>query len=75
MRVRIEMLKTKLVAFVSTNPKLTAVCVIGLIIAFLCMVMIGSTSCSTRHYFSINAEEITNPNIQYKDSAELYIPF
>lgn len=33
------------------------------------------TSCSSRHYFSINAEEITNPSILYSDSTGLTNPF
>lgn len=40
----------------------------------LIMVMIGC-GCSSHHYFSINAEEITNPQIEYSDSTRLYNPF
>lgn len=42
-------------------------------VAFI-MVMIGC-GCSSHHYFSINAEEITNPQIEYSDSTRLYNPF
>lgn len=40
----------------------------------LIMVMIGS-ACSSHHYFSINAEEITNPEIIYSDSTHVTNPF
>lgn len=39
------------------------------------IICVCSVSCSTKHYFSINAEEITNPSILYSDSTGLTNPF
>lgn len=50
----------------------------SIIIVVCFMVLIGCmccTSCQSRHYFSINAEEITNPQIHYEDSTTIYNPF
>lgn len=50
-----------------------------LIVCVLCGVVIVASmllgSCSTKHYFSINAEEISNPSILYSDSTGLTNPF
>lgn len=47
--------------------------VIALIMVFI--LIWSCVSCSSHHYFSINAEEITNPNIQYHDSTTVTNPF
>lgn len=45
------------------------------LVAFLVFVLSGFAACSSHHYFSINAEEITNPSIMYSDSTALTNPF
>lgn len=35
------------------------------------IVLVTLSACTTNHYFSINAEEMTNPSIEYKDSTNL----
>ena len=47
----------------------TVVLLVTVLLCWLC------ASCSSHHYFSINAEEITNPEIMYSDSTHLYNPF
>lgn len=39
------------------------------------LVLLWLSSCTSNHYFSINAEEITNPSIEYHDSTSVYNPF
>lgn len=41
----------------------------------LSVLILQLESCSSHHYFSINAEEITNPQITYSDSTSLTNPF
>lgn len=43
--------------------------------ASLAAVLLLLPSCTSNHYFSINAEEISNPDIQYHDSTAVYNPF
>lgn len=46
---------------------------LGVCLVFALLVWLSS--CTSNHYFSINAEEMTNPSIEYKDSTHLTIPF
>ena len=39
------------------------------------LLLLWLSSCTSNHYFSINAEEISNPSIEYRDSTALYNPF
>lgn len=48
------------------------VIIVFLVLSALTVVVSG---CSSHHYFSINAEEITNPSIMYSDSTSLTNPF
>lgn len=43
---------------------------VGLVVVLVCL-----CACTSKHYFSINADEITNPSILYTDSAGLTNPF
>lgn len=43
--------------------------ILALALACLCV------GCTSNHYFSINAEEMTNPRIEYHDSTTLSNPF
>lgn len=45
------------------------------IVAGLVVVLLALSACSSHHYFSINAEEISNPSIMYSDSTSLTNPF
>lgn len=42
-------------------------------IAVLLVLVLGA--CTSNHYFSINAEEMTNPRIEYHDSTSVTNPF
>lgn len=46
-----------------------------LLLAALLIASLLTVSCSSHHYFSINAEEITNPSIMYSDSTSLTNPW
>lgn len=48
------------------------VIIVFLVLSALTLVLSG---CSSHHYFSINAEEITNPSIMYSDSTHVTNPF
>lgn len=48
------------------------VIIVFLVLSALTLVVSG---CSSHHYFSINAEEITNPQITYSDSTRVTNPF
>lgn len=37
--------------------------------------LLSLSACTTNHYFSVNAEEMTNPKIEYRDSTNLQNPF
>lgn len=47
----------------------------GVLLAIVFILCLLVASCSSHHYFSINAEEITNPSILYSDSTSLTNPF
>lgn len=46
------------------------VCVVLLMLTLVVCVL-SMLSCTTNHYFSVSAEEMTNPRIEYKDSTNL----
>lgn len=46
-----------------------------IVFVMILIVLCASFACTTNHYFSINAEEITNPSIEYHDSTSVYNPF
>lgn len=43
-----------------------------LMLSFVIWILSG---CTSNHYFSINAEEMTNPRIEYHDSTQVVSPF
>ena len=50
--------------------------VIGFLLPFFVVFLVFALEgCTSNHYFSINAEEMTNPSIQYHDSTALTNPF
>lgn len=46
--------------------------IIAMVVLAICVL---TASCTTNHYFSINAEEMTNPSIEYRDSTNLTKPW
>lgn len=46
-----------------------------LVMAVIVVVCFVVLSCTTNHYFSVNAEEMTNPRIEYHDSTSVTNPF
>lgn len=48
------------------------VIIVFLVLSVLTLVV---GACSSHHYFSINAEEMTNPSIMYSDSTHVTNPF
>lgn len=48
------------------------VIIVFLVLSALTLVLSG---CSSHHYFSVNAEEMTNPSIMYSDSTNVTNPF
>ena len=60
------------------KKRLTMLCVmeIAYIVAAVLFVVIGlMVSCSTNHYFSVTAEDMSNPNIEYRDSINVTKPW
>lgn len=48
---------------------------IGFAIMIVVLVLLNLSACTTNHYFSINAEEMTNPSIEYRDSTNMQKPW
>ena len=46
---------------------------LAVFLAFALVLLLSS--CTSNHYFSLNADEIVNPSIVYQDSTNLDIPF
>lgn len=46
-----------------------------LLVLILIVCFASIVSCTTNHYFSINAEEMTNPSIEYRDSTNMQKPW
>lgn len=46
-----------------------------LIFAIVMVVLLNLFACTTNHYFSVNAEEMTNPKIEYHDSTSVTKPW
>lgn len=47
----------------------------GYAIVIVLLVLMSLSACTTNHYFSINAEEMTNPSIEYRDSTNMQKPW
>lgn len=58
--------------YIKSKRVAIAYIVVCLVAVLVCLWL---ASCTTNHYFSINAEEITNPSIEYHDSTSVYNPF
>ena len=54
---------------------LLRVLIVIIVLVILSSLTVLLDGCSSHHYFSINAEEITNPQIMYSDSTSLINPF
>lgn len=52
--------------------KITIFIILAGLLFALCMMFF---SCSSKHYFSINADVMENPSILYQDSTDLQNPF
>lgn len=44
-------------------------------VMILMIFFVSIVSCTTNHYFSVNADEMTNPKIEYHDSTSVTNPF
>lgn len=44
---------------------------IGFVMVIVVIVYLSLSACTTNHYFSINAEEMSNPSIEYRDSTNM----
>lgn len=49
--------------------------IVTVVLLLLLAIFVLNTGCSSHHYFSINAEEITNPQIEYHDSLNVTKPW
>lgn len=49
--------------------------VIFVLVVILLVAVLLLSACTTNHYFSVSAEEMTNPSIEYRDSTNLQNPF
>lgn len=57
-----------LVLFLDSHPHAKKYLWLLLAVGLAVALAYGVSSCSSKHYFSINADEITNPSILYSDS-------
>lgn len=47
----------------------------GYAIVIVLLALMSLSACTTNHYFSINAEEMSNPSIEYRDSTNMQKPW
>lgn len=45
------------------------------VLVIVLFVLVSLFACTTNHYFSVNADEMTNPKIEYHDSTTVTNPF
>lgn len=63
-----------LVSFVERHQPFVIGFLLPFFVVFLVAVLFALSSCTSKHYFSVNAEEMSNPSILYSDSTGLQNP-
>lgn len=58
-----------------SNPQSDNGIVVLVFVLMLAFVIWLMSACTTNHYFSVNADEMTNPRIEYHDSTTVQNPF